>query len=487
MSRSSRSSGCSPPHHGTPDGQARSKSRLPRRGNMLPLLAARCLPAPDRCRGAARKCAGSAALPSAAACFIRNSATARSPRSKTTSSRSSSTSPAKRRSWTPSSNTRDLWPMIAPRLDSVWRLLATVRGTDAANAVFMLLDERADAVSAFEITPEEWRVEAYRQSPFLSSELRAQLALATAAAGGTLAEFVEENLPARDWLADNQLSFPPLRVGRFFIYGSHHSGRSPPGAIGIAVDAATAFGTGEHPSTRGCLLALERLARRQRFRRPLDIGTGTGILSIAAAKLLHRKVLAGDIDPRAICVARHNAACNGVSGLVQSRNAPGYRDRLIRRSRYDLILSNILARPLAVMAADLARRLAPDGRAVLSGLLRWQEPIVLAPHRGCGIVLDHRLVIDGWSTLVMRRRNGLEMTMGAEAPIYEFGSPEGPIRPPWAERASRVSARAPVPRIGREQDSPRRGRRFANDEARYRRVNDRRAPSARQRLAAGAA
>jgi SAM-dependent methyltransferase len=253
------------------------------------------------------------------------------------------------------------------------------------------------------------------------------------------------------------------------------------------VDAATAFGTGEHPSTRGCLLALERLARRRRFHRPLDIGTGTGILSIAATKLLHRRVLAGDIDRRAICVARHNAARNGVTGLVQSRTAPGYRDRLIRKSRYDLILSNILARPLAVMAPDLARRLAPDGRAVLSGLLRWQEPIVLAPHRGCGIVLDHRLVIDGWSTLVMRRRHGLEMKMGAEAPICEFGSAEIPVRPPWAGRASPASGRAPVARPDWACGTPRRGSQFANGEARYRRASDRRAPSARRRLAAGAA
>ena len=135
----------------------------------------------------------------------------------------------------------------------------------------------------------------------------------------------------------------------------------PAGAIGIAVDAATAFGTGEHPSTRGCLVALERLARRRRFRRPLDIGTGTGILAIAAAKLLHRQVLAGDIDPRAIRVARHNVARNGVAGLVQSRSAPGYRDRFIRRSRYDLILSNILARPLAVMAPILLAAWRPAG------------------------------------------------------------------------------------------------------------------------------
>jgi ribosomal protein L11 methyltransferase len=372
-------------------------------------------------------------------------------------------------------------------LNSVWRLLASVRGADAANAVFALLDDSADAVSAFETAPEEWRVEAYRQSPLLNAELGAQLALAAAAAGGTLAEFGEESLPARDWLTENQLSFPPLRVGRFFVYGSHHDGKVPAGAIGIAVDAATAFGTGEHPSTRGCLLVLERLARRRGFRRLLDIGTGTGILSIAAAKLLHRHVLAGDIDPRAICVARHNAVRNGVTGLVRNRAAPGYRDRLIGRSRYDLILSNILARPLAVMAADLSGRLAPGGRAVLSGLLRRQEPIVLAPHRGCGIVLDHRLVIDGWSTLVMRRRHGSEMTMGAEAPICEIASAGRPLRPPLAGRASPASGSAPVPRMGWEPDSPRQGRRFANGEARYRRASDRRAPSARHRLAAGAA
>jgi ribosomal protein L11 methyltransferase len=370
--------------------------------------------------------------------------------------------------------------------NSVWRLLAQVHGADAANAVFTLLDDHADAVSAFEIAPEEWRVEAYRQSRLASPELAAQLALAAAAAGGTLAEFGEESLPARDWLAENQLSFPPLRVGRFFVYGSHYDGKVPAGAIGIAVDAATAFGTGEHPSTRGCLLALERLARRQGFHRLLDIGTGTGILSIAAAKLLHRPVLAGDIDPRAVCVARRNAVRNGVTGLVQYRAAPGYRDRLIRKSRYDLVLSNILARPLAVMAADLARSLAPNGRAVLSGLLRRQEPVVLAPHRGCGIVLDHRLVIDGWSTLVMRRRHGSEMTMGAEAPICEFGSAGRAVRPPLAGRAFPASGTAPVARMGPYGD-PRQGWRFASGEARCRRASDHRAPSARHRLAAGAA
>ena len=286
---------------------------------------------------------------------------------------------------------------------AVWHVLALVRGGEAARAVFSLLDDVSATVSAFEITADKWRLEAYPESPVLTPALTAQLALAAAAAGGTLVELGEQKLPARDWLAENQLSFPPLRVGRFFIYGSHHKGGVPAGAIGIRVDAATAYGTGEHPSTRACLIVLEQLARRHRLRRILDVGTGTGILAIAAAKLLHRTVLASDIDAGAVLVARHNIARNGVKGLVRPRRLPGYRERAVRKSDYDLILSNILARPLALLAPELARALAPGGRAVLSGLLRRQEPIVLVPHRRFGIALERRLVLDGWSTLVLRR------------------------------------------------------------------------------------
>jgi ribosomal protein L11 methyltransferase len=288
---------------------------------------------------------------------------------------------------------------------TLWRVMARVRGTDAVTAVLAILDDLAGAVSAFEIAPQEWRVEAYPRLPVLTPALSAQLALAAAAEQGTLVEIGEEKLPDRDWLAENQLAFPPLRIGRFFIYGSHHRGGVPSGAIGIMLDAATAFGTGEHPSTRACLMALEGLAKRRRFRHPLDIGAGTGILAIAAAKLLKRRVLASDIDCGAVRVARHNIGRNGGPSMVRVRRAAGYRDRAIRKSRYDLILSNILARPLALMARDLAGALAPGGRAVLSGLLRRQEPIVLVPHRGCGIVLERRLVIDGWSTLVLRARS----------------------------------------------------------------------------------
>ena len=141
--------------------------------------------------------------------------------------------------------------MRGPSPDPIWRLVAKVSGAGAATAVFALLDEAADAVSAFETAPEEWRLEAYPASSILTPALSARLALAAVAATGALVEIAEERMPARDWLAENQLAFPPLRVGRFFVYGSHYRERVPAGAIGIEVDAATAFGTGEHPSTRG--------------------------------------------------------------------------------------------------------------------------------------------------------------------------------------------------------------------------------------------
>jgi ribosomal protein L11 methyltransferase len=285
-----------------------------------------------------------------------------------------------------------------------WHLAATIRGAAAAGAVSDLLDGVSAAVGAFESGKNgaQWRIDAYSAAPVLTPALEVRLALAAAAAGGAVIEVAEERLTARDWLAENRLAFPPVRVGRFFIHGSHAAGAIPAGAIAIMIDAATAFGTGEHPSTHGCLLALEILARRRRFRRPLDIGTGTGILAIAVAKRLHRRVIARDIDAEAVRLARRNAGVNRVAAWVRVRRGIGYRGRDLAGSCYDLVFANILAWPLARMARGLARRLEPGGRAVLSGLLRRQEPIVLAAHRPLGIVLDRRIVVDGWSTLVLR-------------------------------------------------------------------------------------
>jgi ribosomal protein L11 methyltransferase len=360
--------------------------------------------------------------------------------------------------------------------NGIRRICARVRGAEAASAIFAVLDDTAAAVSAFEAAPGEWRLEAYPKSPILTPELSARLSIAAAASGGELVEIGEDKLPDRDWLTENQLAFPPLRIGRFFVYGSHHRGGIPAAAIGIALDAATAFGTGEHPSTRGCLMALQALARRRRIAHPLDIGAGTGILSIAAAKLLRRRVLASDIDAGSVAVARHNVTRNGVAGLVRVGHAPGYRAARGRRGYYDLTLSNILARPLALLAADLGRHIAPGGRAVLSGLLRRQEPIVLAPHRGLGIVLERRIVIDGWSTLILRagrlsaKMPASEMAMGAEAPIYRSG--RRPVRPPFAGRKPAPSAtgQAPSDDLAGHRLLP--GRGSASGERRCRRASD---------------
>lgn len=302
------------------------------------------------------------------------------------------------------------------------RVGADIEGEDAALAVAAALDELSPAVSAFETRekssgePALWRVEAWPAAPVLDADLEIRLALLAAGAGGRLLHISEERLSERDWLAENRRTFPPLRIGRFFIHGSHwhgshwpadrSEGRKPPGTIALEIDAATAFGTGEHPSTSGVLLALDRLARRRRFRKPLDIGTGTGVLAIAAAKRLHRKVLASDIDCAAVRVARHHVRRNGLRGRVRVICAPGYRARAVRHSEYDLILSNILARPLSLMARDLAGALEPGGVAVLAGLLRRQERMVLAAHRMQGLAMAGRIAIEDWSTLILRSGPG---------------------------------------------------------------------------------
>lgn len=291
----------------------------------------------------------------------------------------------------------------------LWQVTVAVPDAAAAAAVMPALETACVAVSAFEATPEPgWRVEglaAARPDRALLEAL-CELAWRGPAAGVPAAgpEMRIERLRRRDWVRENQASFSPVRVGRYLIHGSHWRKGLPPGRIALLVDAATAFGTGEHATTRGCLLALDRLARAGRPRRILDMGTGTGILALAAARTWHRRVWARDNDREAARVAALNAARNGVAGLVEARHGAGYGDRGLRRAApFDLILANILARPLATMAPALARMLAPGGVAILSGLLARQEPLVLASHRARRLRLARRLAIDGWSTLVLVR------------------------------------------------------------------------------------
>ena len=274
----------------------------------------------------------------------------------------------------------------------------------AAERFSAALEPFAAAISAFELAPGgAWRVEAYAAEEPEAAALAA--ALGDAAAGPPPPHHVAP-LPSVDWLAENRRDFPPLACGRFFIHGSHFEGKVPAARFGLLIDAATAFGSGEHDTTRLCLTALERLRRQGRIANPLDLGCGSGILSLAAALLWRVPVLGSDLDPESVRVARTNARLNRLAGLVHVVEGDGYRAPAIAKRRpFDLIVANILARPLCRLAPTLARHLAPGGVAILSGLLIEQEAQVLAAHRSQGLALTMRLRSKAWSALVVRRRS----------------------------------------------------------------------------------
>ncbi len=257
---------------------------------------------------------------------------------------------------------------------------------------FFLVDEDART----------WRVEGVREAGADRGPLDRALLLA-ALTSGVDAGVERAATEAEGWLARTQASFPPQRVGRrFLVRGTHDAGPEPAGMIVLTLDAGLAFGSGEHGSTRGCLRAFEGV--RVGPGALLDLGTGSGILAMAAAKRLRRRVLATDIEPWSVRVARQNAAANGVSRLVRAVLADGWRAPVVRGGGpYALVFANILARPLCAMARDLGLHLAPGGRAVLAGLLVNQIRMVLAAHRRQGLVLDRVLTEGQWATLVIRK------------------------------------------------------------------------------------
>ncbi len=207
----------------------------------------------------------------------------------------------------------------------------------------------------------------------------------------------------RDWVAESQAALAPIRAGRFFVYGGHDADKVPAGAIGLRIEAAQAFGTGHHATTRGCLLALDDLLKRRRFERVLDLGCGTGVLAIAAAKVLRRPVTASDIDPVAVRITRENARLN--RARVTAVAATGLDHPALRRAGpYDLIMANILAEPLKDLAPAVARALSPGGLAILSGILESQAESVRAAYLAAGLRSQRRLTLSGWATLTVQKR-----------------------------------------------------------------------------------
>ena len=282
------------------------------------------------------------------------------------------------------------------------RVVVPAQGAEAFAAA---LEPFAEAVSAFEIAPGgDWRVEAIGPAP---NRGRLDAALAVAAASLGLAEpaAVVEKLPDRDWLKENLSSFRPIGAGRFLVHPSHDRPAAP-GRIAICIDAGEAFGTGEHETTRLCLLEIDRIAKRKprwRGARSLDMGCGSGVLSLAIALKWRAGVLAVDIAPESARIAGANARLNGVAALVRAIAGDGYRLRTVGRRRYDLIVSNILQRPLIALAPALARRLARGGRAVLSGFYRDQAGAVIASHRARGLKPERVTALGAWCAVTFRK------------------------------------------------------------------------------------
>ena len=276
---------------------------------------------------------------------------------------------------------------------------------DAVEAYERALASVCSTVGIFEADDSQtvWRIEGVKDEGAGEAALDAALSIA-AAISGIVAPLGRARTEAEGWLARTYESFPEQQVGRRFAIRGTHLGSATPGPrLTITLDAGIAFGSGEHGSTRGCLRALERIAYR-RPRRILDLGAGSGILAMAAASLLHRPVLAVDIEPWSVRVAAQNAAINRLHTRVTCRLGNGWRTPPVRAGApYDLVFANILARPLCRMAPALARNLAPGGTAILSGLLATQIRMVLAAHRRQGMTLEASLREGDWATLILRK------------------------------------------------------------------------------------
>jgi ribosomal protein L11 methyltransferase len=259
-------------------------------------------------------------------------------------------------------------------------------------------------VASYEDTDGDWIVEIhFARAPDEGALRDFVLAIAGESAAHAL---TFSTVSERDWIATSLAGLHPVSAGRFIVYGAHDRDRVRQNRIGIEIEAALAFGTGHHGTTRGCLLALDHIVRKRRPHRVLDVGTGTGVLAIAAAKLLRRPVMASDSDRQAVTVARANAQANRVGSLITIVHAIGLTGRQLQSSMFDLVLANILLGPLKSMAAPMERILAPNARVVLSGLLASQANAALSIYRAHGLTLERRIALDGWMTLVLRRGDG---------------------------------------------------------------------------------
>lgn len=268
------------------------------------------------------------------------------------------------------------------------------------SAVFME-DESTGAMSsaAIEQADGSWLCEAVYEDAPDAETLRNYTRMMI----GEAAVFEVEELPDIDWVAKSLEGLTSVTAGRFVVHGGHERDQVPAHAIAIEIEAAQAFGTGHHATTWGCLVALDRLFKQRRYGNPLDLGCGSGVLAIGMAKRMRVPVSASDIDPIAVRVAADNARLNEVGDLVDVFCAAGLRSRrFIDKGRFDLIVANILARPLISIAGDIAQAMCSGGDLVLSGLRVEDVRRVFAAYRARGFVLQSRIIKDGWATLILK-------------------------------------------------------------------------------------
>ncbi|WP_269514201.1 50S ribosomal protein L11 methyltransferase [Brevundimonas subvibrioides] len=255
-------------------------------------------------------------------------------------------------------------------------------------ATYSILEEDEDR--------DVWRIDAF---PTSEEEVEALTARLAAHPGVTVKV---EPLADADWLAMSLSGLPPVRAGRFFVYGAHDQGRVPPNAVNLKIDAGAAFGTGHHGTTVGCLVAYDELLKRERFEKVLDVGCGTGVLAIAAARTGAALAVGTDIDAPSVRIANENAKLN--QAHARFVHASGLNDIRVRAGApYDLVFANILAPPLVALSQDIKMSLRIGGVAILSGLLRTQERRVSAAYLSRGFRLERRIHRDAWSALVLRR------------------------------------------------------------------------------------
>ncbi len=278
---------------------------------------------------------------------------------------------------------------------------ASQAAAETLGAAMEQLDPEPMGVGVFEMEDGSglWEVGGY----FVASPDETALALLAAAMGAK--EFVVSELPETDWVAHVRRELAPVQAGRFFVYGSHDAEQVPADAEPLLIEAAMAFGTGHHGTTLGCLRALDRLASEGVTPQAVaDIGCGTAVLAMAAARLWPNPVLASDIDEVAVEVARANVAANGLEGRVICVEAAGFDHADLRAAApFDLIFANILKGPLVALAPEMAAQLRPGGHAILSGILNEQADAVIAVYAGCGVNLQHRDQVVDWTTLTLRR------------------------------------------------------------------------------------